>query len=294
MHINSINMKLQTIGFRCACHGCVTLLKPFAAVVLLFVLQTPAWAQLSPVTSTFDRGDEGWTMVDLGGDYRDTYPTELNPDCPGAPAGLLSFCDPDAGQWMFKAPDKYLGNKAAFLNGYIEFSSRDNSLEGSWSIDFDPYPDVVLLGTNIAVVRMGSTPPVNEWTTYHYELSERGRWAWVDGEYPMSELPLATTDQIRQVLTSLTAILIRGEVITGDDQGWLDNVTLAGPERPVLNIRALGADVELSWPATAMDYLLEGRSAVASGDWTSIDTHGTNIVRLSRAPGSACFRLRKP
>jgi len=141
---------------------------------------------------------------------------------------------------------------------------------------------------------MGGTPPVNEWTTYHYELSERGRWAWVDGEYPMSELPLATTDQIRQVLTSLTAILIRGEVITGDDQGWLDNVTLAGPERPVLNIRALGADVELSWPATAMDYLLEGRSAVASGDWTPIDTHGTNIVRLARAPGSACFRLRQP
>jgi hypothetical protein len=260
---------------------------------LLLGVDLPAIAQVAPVISTFETGDEGWTAVDLGGDYRDIYLTELVSGCQSAPAGVLSFCDPDAGEWMFSAPEKFLGNKAAFLDGYIQFSSRDNSVDGSWEVDHDPYPDVVLRGTNIAVVRMGPTPVVNEWTTYRYDLNERGQWAWVDGEFAMSELPLATPDQIRQVLTSLTAILIRGEVITGDDQGWLANVTLAGPQHLVLSIRALSSEVELSWPATATDVALESRGAAAFGMWTTIDHHGTNVVRVPRTPEGACFRLRR-
>jgi len=285
-------MNLQIGGLRPGGLGWGKVIGLLTAAMLPALWESPAGAQLSPVTSTFESGDEGWTAVDLGGDYRDTYTTEANPDCVAGPANVLRICDPDAGQWMFSAPNKFLGNKAAYLNGYIQFSTRDNSVDDAWQIDLDPYPDVVLLGTNIAVVRMGATPPVNQWTTYRYDLNESGQWAWVDGEAPMTDLPKATNEQIGRVLQNLTGILIRGEVITGDDQGWLANVILGGSGRPMLSIRALGDELELTWPPAFRGFSLESRSLAAEGDWSRIETHGTNGARVPRAAGGAWFRLR--
>lgn len=251
-----------------------------------------AHAQTVLAESNFQVGDEGWTQLNLGGDYRYPEVAEVRTDCPGGgTAGTLTFCDPDNGEWMFNAPAKFLGDKSAALDGYIEFSSGDWNYGGD--LDTDPYPNVAFISGSVAIVLLNQSPALDQWTTYHYELSERDPWLWVDDDTPMDDLPKATRAQIQQVLGNVTTMLIRGEAITGDDEGSLDNVTLVSAGIPTLRIGPTNDHVVVSWPLSATNYVLE-TSAVLPGQglWTTVNTQ-TNWHEFTPGGHDAFFRLRR-
>ena len=206
---------------------------------------------------------------------------------------MLRFCDPDAGQWMFNAPAKFLGDKSAAMDGFIEFSSWDRMLGEGGDIDPDPYPNVAFISGDTAIVLLNESPAIDQWTTYRYDLSDRAPWLWADGTMPDNELPLATRAQILQVLGNVTTLLIRGEAITGDDEGLLANVTLASSGLPALRIARTSATVVVSWPESATNYVLQ-TTAVLPGpaQWTSIATQ-TNRHEFIPGPQNAFFRLQQ-
>jgi hypothetical protein len=264
------------------------------AILVAFCIQS--FAEQILVQSTFDSGNEGWTQVNLGGDYRFLDVMEMRADGPVGPAGVLWFNDPDAGQWMFNAPEAYLGDKSVAMDGYIEFSSWDHALEDGTTLDQDPYPNIVIVSQDKAIVILNQSPNISDWTTYRYSFNLQSDWMWVDSETPMDNLPRATREQISQVLANVTALRIRGEAIIGDDQGWLDNIRLVArtsDERPTLAIRKLGENIEITWPTAAIGYVLESSEVLPSSSWSSIDT-GTNSIYTTKLAGQGrYYRLRK-
>lgn len=247
--------------------------------------------------SKFDAGDEGWTQVNVGADYRYLDDIETRTDCPEAAIGVLSFCDPDAGQWMFNAPAKFLGNKSDALDGYIEFSSWDRDLDDGSTLDPDPEPSVIVANGNTAIVILNQGPDVTKWTTYRYEFNESAQWLWVDDETPMDALPFATRAQIQHVLANVTALRIRGEALVGDDQGWLDDVSMVATtpaESPKLSIHRLGEQIEISWPADAVNFRLESSETIpGAAIWDAVSTAGATTYLFNAGTTSKYFRLHR-
>jgi hypothetical protein len=63
------------------------------------------------------------------------------------------------------------------------------------------------------------TAPGTEWSDFTVHLSAAEGWTWNWNRR-------ATQSQIEQVLAAPTLFQIRGEYVTGDDMGWLDNFVL--------------------------------------------------------------------
>jgi hypothetical protein len=249
--------------------------------------------------STFINGDEGWTQVNLGSDYRLLDVITFDTICPvNTETNALSFCDPDAGSWMFAAPAKFLGNQSASAGGYLEYSIR-------WMGDvvgldpLDPEPHVIIVSSNNSVIKglafkHPGNPPVNTWTHYHMELSTNANWLFMDDTTGMESLPRATRAQITEVLAAVTALRIRGEFVTGDDTAWLRNVILEGPAR--LNIKPTSPGwVELTWNSSESNFVLQATGQPATNaQWLPIATGGQNTIALEVTNSSRFFRLTLP
>ena len=78
---------------------------------------------------------------------------------------------------------------------------------------------------------------------------------------------------------------------------WLDMVTFsADPIPPVLAIRRVGDDVELSWPASATGFGLQSTLALSPANWQAVGqspmlVNGTNYVTISALDDNRFFRL---
>jgi hypothetical protein len=88
--------------------------------------------------------------------------------------------------------------------------------------------DVILRGNSGGVLRLFYETPMNpldtEWTSYNIPLTATAGWRLVEaGSTPPTEA------QMRAALSNVTSLRIRGEFITGSDNGDLDNVVLGGP-----------------------------------------------------------------
>lgn len=255
-----------------------------------------AFAQTPLVESQFTGGDDGWTIVNLGGDYRYLDEISFDGNClPAAVNGEFLACDPDAGTWMFQAPAKFLGNQLSALDGGIDYRLRWQG-EGTTGEPGDLMPHVIIVNTNTATgiaFVAPEEPPINVSTNLHISLNEHAGWRWMDDTTGMEALPLATRDQIREVLSAVTALRIRGEFITGDDTGFLSSVVLSGPPRLSIRRNAPG-QVEITWPSAATNFVLIATDRLgADAVWSPLDTGGetkwtaapTNTVRF--------FRLRR-
>jgi hypothetical protein len=138
----------------------------------------------------------------------------------GHPGGCITGVDEALGEtWYFRAPIAVVEQLPAAVDGTISFSFRQSGTAVSLIDD-----DVVIVG---AAGRLGyrfPTAPGTRWTDYSVRLSASEDWTW-------NWNARATQAQLESVLAAPTRLEIRGEYVTGDDEGSLDNFTLTAGAR---------------------------------------------------------------
>ena len=102
----------------------------------------------------------------------------------------------------------------AAVNGTISFSLKQSGPPCSLIDD-----DIVIIGPAGRLSYRFPTGPGTDWTDFSVRLSASEGWTW-NWNAP------ATQAQIESVLAAATRLEIRGEYVTGDDEGSLDNFVL--------------------------------------------------------------------
>lgn len=164
-------------------------------------------------SSTFESGDEGWTL--LG----DAEGGRAEPDfnaTGGKPGAFVSADDDVAGGvWFWKAPPKFHGDFSGAFGRTLTFDQRQSSLSNQFNDR-----DVILIGGSGALIWFDTAMnPGTDWTSYSISLDASAGWM-LDDNSPAPE------PTIREVLSDLVDLQIRGEFISGPDTGSLDNVVL--------------------------------------------------------------------
>lgn len=188
-------------------------------------LMTPARVSADVLAqSRFDTDADGWLAKDLAYPSPGAPPVDLATFTPvysasgGNPGGRLSQGDPSGNAWYWYAPAKFLGNKQVAYGGSLSF---DLAVTGTGA-PFDE-EDVILVGGGLTLVTSLPARPGSTFTSYHLGLTEVG-WK---RDSPTGAA--ATPSDMLTVLSSLTAIYIRGEYLLNmDDVGSIDNVVLEG------------------------------------------------------------------
>jgi hypothetical protein len=171
------------------------------------------------VRSDFASDTEGWLLF---GDATTSVPGFVAAG--GNPGGYLHGSDQTVGGvWYWQAPAKFLGNRSLSFGQTLSFDLR---MRGSGSLFEDS--DVRLEGGGQSLhVDLSPVPQNVPWTSYSVALNESGGWRV--GSFNGAA---ATDAQIQQALTNLAALRIRGEFISGPDNGDLDNVVMAAVPEP--------------------------------------------------------------
>jgi hypothetical protein len=190
----------------------------FAFCILNFALPIaghPATAQtLAPgpvlVSHEFVESAQGWQVA---GDTGTVAPV-FTPDG----GGYITGTDEAIGEtWYFRAPLSVLRQLPAAVNGTISFSLKQSASQVSLFDD-----DIVIVGAAGRLSYRFQTPPGTVWTHFSVRLLEGEGWTWNWNRR-------ATQAQINSVLAAPTALDIRGEYVTGQDEGSLGNFVLRGP-----------------------------------------------------------------
>ena len=195
--------------------------------VALFAGTSAVWAD---TTSTFDVDADGWKMI---GDSTTSVPTFM--PAGGNTDGYIHGTDQTTGGvWYWLAPTKFNGDNSASYNQTLSFDLR---MRGSGSL-FES-SDVILEGAGTSLHYDFAMVPANtSWTSYSVALNETAGWRFgsLSGAF-------ATQAQILSVLGNTSSLRIRGEFITGSDNGDLDNVIMAAvpePETYAMMLAGLG------------------------------------------------------
>ncbi len=193
----------------------------YLALVSLAVLGLPPSASVAGIiaSSDFSANDDGWR---ISGDSTSSLPVYHATG--GNPGGYIQAFDQVlGGVWFWDAPAKFLGNDSA---AYGQTLTWDQRMRGDGPL-FDDY-DVVLHGAGLTLVFHTSSVPTDPaWASYSVLLSETAGW-----QIGSLGGPAPTQAQFLSVLSNLDTLDIRGEFITGPDNGDLDNVVLHGSSVP--------------------------------------------------------------
>jgi hypothetical protein len=199
--------------------GAAKVPQPAVAWALFFVAiascPTDTQTRMGPtlVSHDFTESAEGWQ---INGDTATVDP--IFTATGGHPGGCITGVDEELGEtWYFHAPVTVLRQLPAAVNGTISFSLKQS---GSLISLFDD--DVVIVGPAGRLSYRFQTAPGTDWTDFSVRLSESEGWMWNWNRR-------ATQAQIASVLAAPTRLDIRGEYVTGPDQGSLDNFVLRGP-----------------------------------------------------------------
>jgi len=189
-----------------------------AALVLVGALavSAAAAAAVTVASSTFDSDADDWTVFGAaqGPNYHATG---------GKKGGYVSATDPpnSSGTSYWRAPAKFLGSVGQALNGKLSYDIRDIG-PGATFAD----PDVSLQSAGLVLeYRQKKRPKGKSWA--HFVVKLNGKKGWVDGSTGLK----ATPQQMQTVLSSLDALLIRGEFRNGPETLDIDNVVLKTPAR---------------------------------------------------------------
>lgn len=204
----------------------VVMLRAVAASLLL------GWvgaAIAAPVSSDFDTDSESWTAI---GDFAvpATWTNTL-----GNPIGSIYVVDQAVGgTWAFAAPAKFQGDQSDAYGGTLSYDLRitaSDSLPWAW-------PMLSITGGGVTLNWNGAWPDVNVWNHYEILMSEAGGWI------KASDSTTPSTGEFKSVLSDLSSLRIRGEFMTGNDTGYLDNVVLI-PEPASLMLASVGIGLGL-------------------------------------------------
>jgi len=179
---------------------------------------------ITPIaTSTFDKGDDGWTTTF---DAR-CQPTPCYTATGGNPGGAIYSEDALQGvPFYFIAPPKFLGNVSRAYQQHLTFDMRQSIRDRTPT----NYPDIVLVGAG-GTQLVFDTPnnPHVVWGNYDVPLTPTTGWhkGTIAGPRP-------TAAEMQAVLGALTALRIRGDYIYGQATCFMDNVVLGGSAVPVV------------------------------------------------------------
>jgi Laminin B (Domain IV) len=138
----------------------------------------------------------------------------------GHPGGCITGVDEALGEtWYFRAPAAVLQQLPGAVNGSLSYSLKQSGAIISLIDD-----DVVIVGAAGRLSYRFPTAPGTDWTDFSVRLSESEGWTWNWNRR-------ATQAQIDSVLAAPTRLEIRGEYVTGPDEGSLDNFVLAAALR---------------------------------------------------------------
>jgi hypothetical protein len=138
----------------------------------------------------------------------------------GNPGGCITGVDEALGEtWYFRAPAAVLQQLPAAVNGTLSYSLKQSGAIISLIDD-----DVVIVGPAGRLSYRFRTSPGTDWTDFSVRLSEIEGWTWNWNRR-------ATQAQIESVLAAPTRLEIRGEYVTGPDEGSLDNFALTAEFR---------------------------------------------------------------
>jgi hypothetical protein len=175
--------------------------------------QTPAGATL--VSHDFSASAQGWRISGDSGPVDPVFNASG-----GHPGGCITGVDEALGEtWYFHAPPAVLQHLPAAAGGTISFSFRQSGTAVSVVDD-----DIVITGKAGRLGYRFQAAPGTTWRDYVVRLSASDGWTWNWNEP-------ATQAQLESVLAAPTRLEIRGEYVTGDDQGSLDNFTLTAAPR---------------------------------------------------------------
>jgi hypothetical protein len=165
------------------------------------------------VRHDFTESAEGWQVAGDAGTVAPIFSASG-----GHPDGCISGTDEALGEtWYFRAPASVLRQLPAAMNGAMSFSLRQSESQVSRLDD-----DVVIIGPAGRLSYRFQTQPGTQWTDFSVQLLEAEGWTWNWNRR-------ATQAQIDSVLAAPTGLDIRGEYVTGQDEGSLDNFVLRGP-----------------------------------------------------------------
>jgi len=181
----------------------------FVALVFDFAA---AQTRIGPtlVSDDFTSSAQGWS---ISGDSR-TAPPVFNASG-GHPGGCITGVDEALGEtWYFHAPIGVVQQLPSAVNGTISFSFKQSGTAVSLIDD-----DIVIDGPAGRLSYRFPTGPGTAWRDYSVRLSASEGWTW-------NWNARATQSQLESVLAGATRLEIRGEYVTGDDEGSLDNFVL--------------------------------------------------------------------
>lgn len=171
-----------------------------------------AWAA-DTVISTFSADTEGWGIVGPAAG-------PVWEPAGGNPGGCLAAVSSGVGgAWYWRAPEKFLGNRAAFYGSTLSYDIRTN---GSQPQGGD---DLVLQGRGLTLVYDDPSPQMPMWTRRMVVLTETAGW---QKRAAGTRSPVSRAE-FRAVLSSLESLEIRGGSGAGMVQGYLDNVGMNVP-----------------------------------------------------------------
>ena len=174
--------------------------------------QTPMGPTL--VSHDFTESAQGWR---ISGDTGTVDPVFTASG--GHPGGCITGVDEALGEtWYFRAPIAVLRQVPAAVNGTLSVSLKQSGATISLIDD-----DVVIVGPAGRLSYRFRTAPGTDWTDFSVRLSESDGWTWNWNRR-------ATQAQIDSVLAAPTRLEIRGEYVTGPDEGSLDNFVLRAPQ----------------------------------------------------------------
>ena len=190
--------------------------RPFAAIVwalsgtALACHSAGAQAGQTLVRHDFTASAQGWIV---NGDTRPAG--AIFSRAGGHPGGCITGVDEALGEtWSFLAPATVLQQLPKAVNGTISYSLKQS---GPIISLFDD--DIVIVGAAGRLSYRFPTAPGTEWTDFTVHLSATEGWTWNWNQR-------ATQAQIEGVLAAPNLLQIRGEYVTGDDMGSLDNFAL--------------------------------------------------------------------
>lgn len=210
-------------------------------LVMSLSLMVFAVTAQADISSFFDSGDDGWTILDV--DCYDGYDIQYVTiplawqGTGGDPDGYVSHFDQTNHCSFFLAPAGYLGDKSDYINGHLEFSMF--ATQSDWQFE----DVVVLIGAGLVASHELPEMPPPSW--HHYIIPLEASSFTYDDE---SGSPVSEADFLA-IMADLQVLLLPAEFgAEVEETAGLDTVLMSTSPTPVLEGNLLFARLHDAFP----------------------------------------------